>query len=69
MTVNYNKYEYVIQVYSALHTLQQIGITYKIQVYIYVPEPNTVLPHWIKFFLYKPEYEGSELLMIPCTQL
>ena len=35
----------------------------------YVPEPNTVLPHWMKFLQYKPEYEGSELLMIPCTQL
>ena len=30
----------------------------------YVPEPNTELPHWMKFLLYKLEYEESELLMV-----
>jgi len=40
-TVCYNKYEYVcavlfcsIQVYSTLYSLQQIVVTYKLQVYI-----------------------------------
>ena len=30
----------------------------------YIPEPNTELPHWMKFLLYKPEYEESEFLVL-----
>ena len=33
----------------------------------YVPEPNTELPHWMKFLLYNQEHEESELLA--CTEL